>query len=112
VGRGARLVEGTYGIRGLDVEGRPAVETVARLSTTATALTRTLKLTLTLTLTLPRTRTLVQARKRQEPSSDAPARRKNDSRLYVKLLVSNAASGSVIGKGGANIHQTQASTGT
>jgi len=110
VGRGARLVEGTYGIRGLDVEGRPAVETAARLSTTATALTRTLKLTLT--LTLPRTRTLVQARKRQEPSSDAPARRKNDSRLYVKLLVSNAASGSVIGKGGANIHQTQASTGT
>lgn len=110
MGRGARLVEGTYGIRGLDVEGRPAVETVARLSTTATALTRTLKLTLT--LTLPRTRTLVQARKRQEPSSDAPARRKNDSRLYVKLLVSNAASGSVIGKGGANIHQTQASTGT
>jgi len=110
VGRGARLVEGTYGIRGLDVEGRPAVETVARLSTTATALTRTLKLTLT--LTLPRTRTLVQARKWQEPSSDAPARRKNDSRLYVKLLVSNAASGSVIGKGGANIHQTQASTGT
>ena len=110
MGRGARLVEGTYGIRGLDVEGRPAVETVARLSTTATALTRTL--TLTLTLTLPRTRTLVQARKRQEPSSDAPARRKNDSRLYVKLLVSNAASGSVIGKGGANIHQTQASTGT
>lgn len=110
MGRGARLVEGTYGIRGLDVEGRPAVETVARLSTTATALTRTL--TLTLTLTLPRTRTLVQARKRQEPSSDAPARRKNDSRLYVKLLVSNAASGSVIGKGGVNIHQTQASTGT
>ena len=110
MGRGARLVEGTYGIRGLDVEGRPAVETAARLSTTATALTRTLKLTLT--LTLPRTRTLVQARKRQEPSSDAPARRKNDSRLYVKLLVSNAASGSVIGKGGANIHQTQASTGT
>lgn len=89
------------------------VETVARLSTTtATALTLTLSLSLTLTLTLPLARTLVQARKRQEPSSDdAPARRKSDSRLYVKLLVSNAASGSVIGKGGVNIHQAQASTG-
>jgi len=89
------------------------VETVARLSTTtATALTLTLSLSLTLTRTLPLARTLVQARKRQEPSSDdAPARRKSDSRLYVKLLVSNAASGSVIGKGGVNIHQAQASTG-
>ena len=89
------------------------VETVARLSTTtATALTLTLSLSLSLTRTLPLARTLVQARKRQEPSSDdAPARRKSDSRLYVKLLVSNAASGSVIGKGGVNIHQAQASTG-
>ena len=93
------------------------VETVARLSTTtATALTLTLSLSLSLSLTLTRTlslaRALVQARKRQEPSSDdAPARRKSDSRLYVKLLVSNAASGSVIGKGGVNIHQAQASTG-
>ena len=46
-----------------------------------------------------------------ENSERKPRRNKNENRLYVKLLVSNAASGSVIGKMGVNIHQTQTTTG-
>ena len=34
-----------------------------------------------------------------------------ENRLYIKLLVSNAASGSIIGKMGVNIHHTQTTTG-
>ena len=36
---------------------------------------------------------------------------RDNNRLYAKLLVSNAASGSIIGKMGVNIHRTQMTTG-
>ena len=35
----------------------------------------------------------------------------DDDRLFIKLLASNAAAGSIIGKMGVNIHRTQTATG-